>query len=198
MANAAMVVYCFDTLHSHFDGSDEPVPTFDIHDKYPLFVTWETEQSPGDRHLRGCIGTLAPTKLQNLREFTFKSALKDRRFDPIHAQELHKLHCSVSLLIDYEDAEHYEDWEIGVHGIIIEFTDENGNFYSATYLPDVASEQGWTHVETVISLMRKAGFRRSVTDTMLKMLKITRYRSSKHRLSYQEYLALKEKHSASI
>ncbi len=28
----------------------------------------------------------------------------------------------------------------------------------ATYLPDVAVEQGWTKEETVVSLMRKAGW----------------------------------------
>lgn len=77
----------------------------------PLFVTWEIEHG-NNTALRGCIGTLAPTKLKNLRDFTFKSALKDRRFEPICAQELHRLHCSVSLLIDYEDAEHYEDWQV--------------------------------------------------------------------------------------
>uniref|UniRef100_K3XBM3 AMMECR1 domain-containing protein n=1 Tax=Globisporangium ultimum (strain ATCC 200006 / CBS 805.95 / DAOM BR144) TaxID=431595 RepID=K3XBM3_GLOUD len=190
MASAAMVVYCFDTLHAHFDGSDEPVPSFDVDEQFPLFVTWEIERQHGT-DLRGCIGTLAPTRLENLRDFTFKSALKDRRFDPIHPQELHRLHCSVSLLIDYEDAEHYEDWEIGIHGIIIEFEDSNGNYYSATYLPDVASEQGWSHLEAVTSLMKKAGFRRSVSPAMLQKLKVTRYRSSKHKLTYQEYLAIK-------
>lgn len=30
-ASAAMVVYCFDTLHAHFDGSSEPEPAFDTH-----------------------------------------------------------------------------------------------------------------------------------------------------------------------
>ncbi|KAJ0399914.1 hypothetical protein P43SY_008120 [Pythium insidiosum] len=193
MASAAMVAYCFDTLRSHLHGEDEPTPSFDVQQSYPLFVTWEIERAGGERHLRGCIGTLTPTKLRNLREFTFKSALKDRRFDPINAQELHKLHCSVSLLIDYEDAAHYEDWEIGVHGIIIDFEDEHGQHYSATYLPDVAKEQNWTHVEAVVSLMRKAGFRRSVTQTLLGAVRLTRYKSSKHKLSFQEYLAFKER-----
>jgi AMMECR1 domain-containing protein len=82
--------------------------------------------------------------------------------------------------------------QIGVHGIIIEFSDAGGNLYSATYLPQVASEQGWDHLEAVTSLMRKAGFRRRVTHEMLAALKVTRYRSSIHKLSYGEYLAIKE------
>ncbi|RLN73380.1 hypothetical protein BBJ28_00021446 [Nothophytophthora sp. Chile5] len=203
MASAAMVVYCFDTLQSHFDGGDEPTPSFDVQQEYPLFVTWEIEEQ-GGTHLRGCIGTLAPTRLRNLRDFTFKSALKDRRFDPIAPQEFHRLHCSVSLLIDYEDADSYYDWEvrtepgatggssIGTHGIIIEFNDTRGNFYSATYLPQVASEQGWDHLQTVTSLMKKAGFRRSISESMLKALKVTRYRSSIQKLTYQQYLSLKQ------
>lgn len=39
--------------------------------------------------------------------------------------------------------------------------------------------------------MKKAGFRRKVSSAMLKELKVTRYRSSKHKLTYQEYLAIK-------
>lgn len=74
-------------------------------------MTWEIEDQ-GRTQLRGCIGTLAPTLLKNLREFTFKSALRDHRFDPIGPQEIPRLHCSVSLLIDYEDAERYDDWEV--------------------------------------------------------------------------------------
>ncbi|KAG1699552.1 hypothetical protein DVH05_012963 [Phytophthora capsici] len=186
-----MVVYCFDTLQSHFEGGTEPTPRFDVLQEYPLFVTWEIEEH-GATRLRGCIGTLAPTRLRNLRDFTFKSALRDRRFDPIDPEELHRLHCSVSLLIDYQDAESYDDWEIGTHGIIIEFNDSSGNDYSATYLPQVAREQGWNHIETVTSLMKKAGYRHSVTQDMLKTVKVTRYRSSIHKLTYQQYLSVKQ------
>ncbi|CEG43191.1 Uncharacterized conserved protein, AMMECR1 [Plasmopara halstedii] len=191
MASAAMVVYCFDTLQSHFNGSTEPKPFFDVQQEYPLFVTWEVEEQ-GRIQLRGCIGTLAPTRLQNLRDFTFKSALHDRRFDPIGPQELNRLLCSVSLLIDYNDAKSYDDWVIGTHGIIIKFNDSDGNTYSATYLPQVAREQGWTHVETITSLMRKAGYRCTVSEDMLKTVKVTRYRTSIHKLTYQQYLSVKQ------
>jgi AMMECR1 domain-containing protein len=82
-----------------------------------LFVTWHLENGSSDEdiELRGCIGTLSPTKLLNLKDYTIKSALKDRRFHPIGPDEFHKLHCSVSLLVDYEQAEHYEDWEVRLH-----------------------------------------------------------------------------------
>lgn len=49
------------------------------------------------------------------------------------------------------------DWTLGKHGLRISFTN-HGRRHGATYLPDVAREQGWTKEETLISLMRKAGW----------------------------------------
>lgn len=72
----------------------------------------------------------------------FRSAFKDSRFNPITREELPRLHVSVSILRHFEDGVDYLDWEIGVHGIRIEFHNEKGNKRTATYLPDVATEQG--------------------------------------------------------
>jgi len=52
------------------------------------------------------------------------------------------LHVSVSILRHFEDGVDYLDWEVGVHGIRIEFHNEKGNKRTATYLPSVAMEQG--------------------------------------------------------
>lgn len=49
---------------------------------------------------------------------------------------------SVSILQHFEEAEHYLDWKLGKHGIRIEFLSERGNKRTATYLPQVATEQG--------------------------------------------------------
>jgi hypothetical protein len=49
------------------------------------------------------------------------------------------------------------DWALGTHGLRISFI-HRGRRYGATYLPDVAVEQGWTKEETVESLMRKSGW----------------------------------------
>ena len=40
------------------------------------------------------------------------------------------------------DAADFLDWEIGVHGIRIEFYTERGSKKTATYLPEVPREQG--------------------------------------------------------
>lgn len=46
------------------------------------------------------------------------------------------------VLQNFEDARGYLDWTLGVHGIRIEFHNERGSKKAATYLPQVAPEQG--------------------------------------------------------
>ena len=124
-----------------------------------------------------------------------QSAFKDSRFDPIQPHELPTLQCTLSLLTNYEEASNYKDWIVGVHGIKISFTIsdeyENSNTYSATYLPGVASEQRWTQVETVVSLIRKAGYEFRVTQEILDKVKVIRYQSSKKTLTWHEYMKRK-------
>ena len=60
--------------------------------------------------------------------------------------------------------------------------------YSATFLPEVAKEQAWTTKETVVALIRKAGYRGKITNDLLSQIQCTRYQSSKYRVSYSEYV----------
>lgn len=78
-----------------------------------------------------------------LREYALTSALKDSRFAPISRDELPKLTVSVSILQNFEEANGHLDWSLGVHGIRIEFINERGCKRTATYLPQVATEQGY-------------------------------------------------------
>ena len=103
----------------------------------PLFVTWYIGK---DKRLRGCIGTFTPLNLHyGLHEYAITSAMKDSRFDPISREEMPRLRVSVSILTNFEEASNYLDWEVGKHGIRIEFEKEKGFKGSATYLPEVAS-----------------------------------------------------------
>ena len=55
-------------------------------------------------------------------------------------------------------------------------------------LPDVALEQGWTKEETMISLMRKAGWNgRSSEWNKVPDLKVVRYQGRKAELSYKKW-----------
>ncbi|CAF5114669.1 unnamed protein product, partial [Rotaria magnacalcarata] len=85
----------------------------------------------------------------------------------------------------------YSDWNIGLHGIRIEFFNERGSKRSATYLPEVAHEQGWNHIQTVDSLLRKGGYKAPITSEMRKSIQVTRYRSEKLTLHYNDYIQSK-------
>lgn len=96
--------------------------------------------------------------------------------------------CSVSLLRGFEQAKDAFDWEIGVHGLIIEFTDPILKCRrSATFLPEVAADQRWTKQQCLDSLIRKAGYDGVVTTELRSSLKVTRYQSSKASLAYSDY-----------
>jgi len=143
----------------------------------------------GQSELRGCIGTLSPTELsKGLGRFALQSAFGDSRFRPLALDELPHIELSVSLLVRYEQGSNYLDWQVGTHGIIIEFK-TNDRAYSATYLPEVAPEQGWTQTDAVTSLIRKAGFKAEITQEILTGIKLTRYQSSKAKLSYIQFCA---------
>lgn len=59
---------------------------------------------------------------------------------------------------------------------------------TATYLPEVAAEQGWTKVEAINSLLRKGGYKDKITEHVRSTLKVTRYQSEKCILSYDQYV----------
>ncbi|KAI9316034.1 AMMECR1 domain-containing protein [Dichotomocladium elegans] len=178
--------YCFDVLIAHLEK--KPLPTARFEDaKYPLFVTWNT-MSRGEKHLRGCIGNFSPMVVADgLRQYAITSAVHDRRFNPINLRELPHLACSVSLLVDFEPGTDYLDWEIGTHGIWIEFVNDFSKVTTATYLPEVMPEQGWTKIEAIDSLLRKGGFRGKIDEAKRKSIVLTRYKSSKATATYEEY-----------
>ncbi|GAV68160.1 AMMECR1 domain-containing protein [Cephalotus follicularis] len=189
-ANREMAVYCFDTLVAHYSSHEAPPPAFDG-GEHPLFVTWKKVVNGGEPRLRGCIGTLEARCLINgFKDYALTSALRDRRFPPIQAKELPSLECTVSVLTNYETANHYLDWEIGRHGIIIEFTDPNNNTRrSATYLPEVAAHEGWTKIEAIDSLMRKSGYSGAITESLRRRIRLTRYQSTIFTLQYSDYVS---------
>jgi len=118
------------------------------------------------------------------------SALKDKRFSPISEDELSQLSCTVSFLHSFEKAGHWQDWEIGTHGLIIEFSDPHTRERcNATYLPEIAAAEGWTKQGTIDSLIHKAGFNGHVSRRLRDSLTLTKYQSSAHVMTHKEYVA---------
>ncbi|KAJ5601885.1 hypothetical protein N7510_011419 [Penicillium lagena] len=146
--------------NSLLSNSTNVTTPLSVERRYPLFVTWNTLSTrfPGQRSLRGCIGTFEAQDLAaGLKSYSLTSAFDDTRFSPITQSLLPSLSCHLTLLGSFEPCAHAMDWTLGTHGLRISFV-HRGRRYGATYLPDVPVEQGWTKEETVESLMRKAGW----------------------------------------
>ncbi|KAL0063106.1 hypothetical protein AAF712_010014 [Marasmius tenuissimus] len=151
---------------------------------------------------------------EGLAEYALISAFRDSRFRKIEKSELESLECGVSLLTEFEDADSYLDWTIGVHGIYISFPHPSTlnssssssttpsplssssylprltrkQTFTATYLPDVIPEQGWDKVEAVDSAIQKAGWNGPITEDIRRSVKLRRYQSSKCYVGWDDYI----------
>ena len=190
-ATKEMCIYCFDVLIDQFENKRNvctPSSILNENENYPLFVTWDIkDERSGEYDLRGCIGCLSPLPLHKIGEYAITSSMRDRRFNPVELNEIPNLRCSVSLLTDYEHNKKWNDWVVGTHGIIIDFLVQ-GKKYNATYLPQVAAEQEWNVKDTVLSLIRKSGYRGKVDQNILSNIELTRYQSSKEYCTYEDYV----------
>jgi AMMECR1 domain-containing protein len=103
---------------------------------------------------------------------------------------------SVSLLTPFTPIKDPLDWEEGEHGIHLTFSVPSSPVakYSATYLPEICPDQGWTKEQTVLSAIQKSGWRRKVRigDTVWQSLKMQRYGSVKVGVTWEEYLEWKK------
>ena len=197
-----------------FRNHKAPIPGFvkDLPDaavECPLFITWDKQKVKGGGFpgkflrvgqqqtiyvLRGCIGSLSPKPLATaVGEYALTSALRDRRFHPVKAEEISQLRVAVSLLVQYEPCNNCFDWIVGKHGILIKFWSQSAaREYSATYLPEVAKEQNWDQKAAVTSLIRKSGYSGKIDDELFAQIDCTRYQSSKLRMTFEEYMMIRK------
>jgi uncharacterized protein (TIGR00296 family) len=186
-----LCVHAFDILRGALKISDEePIfPEKFRGTEYPLFVTWLKGK---EKNLRGCIGTFSKDSLEkNLPLYSFIAAFKDSRFPPISSKEVKDLSVGVSLLVNFEDAENSKDWQVGKHGITIDFK-TGGKEFHATFLPEVAGDRDWDHETTLEHLVQKAGYYGELSE-IINEIKCQRYQSVKANLTYEEYEKIKEK-----
>ncbi|HEY0547239.1 MAG TPA: AmmeMemoRadiSam system protein A [Pyrinomonadaceae bacterium] len=132
------------------------------------FVTIKT--LAGD--LRGCIGTIEPTK-ESLEEELIANAInaatRDPRFPPVSPAELANLRYSVDVLSEPETAR-FEELDPKIYGAIVE--DENG-MRRGLLLPDI---EGVETVEQQVEIAaRKAGIRPG-TPLKLFRFRVERFR----------------------
>lgn len=107
-----------------------------------------------EHELRGCIGTITPTKETLAEEIVFNAvsaATRDPRFLPVSAEELTHLRYSVDVLGEPEPVR-FEDLDPAIYGVIVE--DETGS-RRGLLLPDIAGVE--TAEQQVQIAARKAG-----------------------------------------
>ncbi|KAI8852561.1 AMMECR1 domain-containing protein [Chytridium lagenaria] len=175
--------YCFSVLLNALNPESHapPIPSFKD-GEYPLFVTWNILKS--NRYiLRGCIGTFSPISLHDgLKKYALISiAFSGLEVLTDKGEGVSKLSCGISLLVNFEERDDCYDWEIGFHGIWIEFHDHNSKKRTATFLPEVARSK------TLHALLKKGGFVGRIDGDTLKGIKLTRYQSKKRSVTFQEY-----------
>ncbi|HEX8164042.1 MAG TPA: AmmeMemoRadiSam system protein A [Pyrinomonadaceae bacterium] len=114
------------------------------------FVSIKTD----DGELRGCIGTVEPTRASLAEELianAVSAATRDPRFPPVAAEELPRLRYSVDVLSEPEPA-HFDDLDPSTYGVIVE--DEAGT-RRGLLLPDIEGVE--TATQQVGIAARKAG-----------------------------------------
>lgn len=111
-----------------------------------------------DEDLRGCIGfSQAEYPLaEAVVKSTFNSCYKDPRFPAVRSDEAKKIRIDISVNTKPKLATNgYKDITLGKHGIYL-VKWQGGYPAIATFLPMVATEQGWTLEETLSHLSMKA------------------------------------------
>jgi MEMO1 family protein len=104
--------------------------------------------------LRGCIGRIQPAGplLQLVGSLALDSAFRDSRFKPVGAGELKDIEIEVSVLTPPVSVPAPDAVQPGRDGVVLIVGDR-----SAVFLPQVATEQGWSRTELLDNLAQKAG-----------------------------------------
>ncbi len=91
--------------------------------------------------LRGCIGRFNPEQplYQTVQEMTISASTQDYRFQPVRPSELNLIDIEISVLTPLKRIVNVDEIELGKDGIYIVKENKSG-----TYLPQVATDTGWT------------------------------------------------------
>ena len=109
--------------------------------------------------LRGCIGSIDPIGPLNrtIEEMAIASSTQDPRFPPLSLSELKEIEIEISVLSVPRLISSADDIKMGVHGVIVK-----RGFNSGVFLPQVATETGWTKEEFLNNLCEhKAGLEKN-------------------------------------
>lgn len=106
-------------------------------------------------NLRGCIGHILGVQplYLTVRDMAVEAAVGDPRFVPLTAGEVKDITLEISVLSEPQKTADTEEIQMGIHGVIVQKGPASGVF-----LPQVATETGWTREEFLANLCaHKAG-----------------------------------------
>ncbi|MDD5665610.1 MAG: AmmeMemoRadiSam system protein A, partial [Candidatus Omnitrophica bacterium] len=105
--------------------------------------------------LRGCIGNIigrGPLYL-TIRDMAVESATGDPRFSKVTLDELKDIDIEISVLSSMKKTDNPDDIRLGIDGVLV-----RKGFRSGVFLPQVATETGWSKDEFMSNLCaHKAG-----------------------------------------
>ncbi len=96
------------------------------------------------KQLRGCIGRFGENEplYKVVQEMSVAAATQDYRFSPVRESELKDIEIEISVLTPLKKISSADEFILGKHGIWIKKGHRSG-----TFLPQVATETGWTKEE---------------------------------------------------
>ncbi|MFA5794699.1 MAG: AmmeMemoRadiSam system protein B [Candidatus Brocadiia bacterium] len=116
--------------------------------KFGVFVSLHQ-----NKQLRGCIGNFEPVVLYKaVMKQVADSATGDPRFEPMTAVEEPRTQIEISVMSPMKRIDSYKEIIVGTHGVYIK-----KGMHGATFLPQVAPEQGWDRDTMLQYLCQKAG-----------------------------------------
>ena len=124
-------------LRGEQDSYKQECNNSELQEKLGCFVTLKK-----NGELRGCVGLFSSDYplWRTVQAVSVSSAFQDQRFEPVSLEELPDLEIEISILSPMQEISNpLEEIELGRDGIVI--TDKGGG---GTFLPQVATEQGWT------------------------------------------------------
>ncbi|MBP7231515.1 MAG: AmmeMemoRadiSam system protein B [Syntrophaceae bacterium] len=148
----ALLAFARETLSRVFTTDTVPLPrNFSAALEQPrgVFVTLKKKGE-----LRGCIGRMIGDEPLGklVGAMAIQSAFHDRRFQQLSAAEMKEVEIEISVLTPMKPVAGAEDIVVGRDGVLLS---KDGR--SAVFLPQVATEQGWSLEEMLDHLCRKAG-----------------------------------------
>ncbi len=147
-----LLKYARNTIERYFSTETVPLPR----DLNPLLKVkrgaFVTLRKQGD--LRGCIGNMGEERPLSavVGSMALQATFNDSRFNPLTEQELPQVEIEISVLTPFKQVKNADEIVLGRDGVVVK---KNGK--QAVFLPQVATETGWSKEVFLNQLCQKAG-----------------------------------------